>query len=544
MHRSFRLAPLPLVLVLLVVAAPAQAAQPKVLLVQGALFSEGGGPVSDASYGMTFAFYDGKDEAAKQLYAEANPGVKVAGGLFTALIGSVLPNFNPLPADLFAKNPDIWIGVAVGGDPELPRVRIATVAFSFQAEHATIAESAKLADAAKLADLATESTHALTADEASHATKADAAKQADQANLATSASVAEVANKALVAEQSKQADLASALACTGCVLATMLDPVALAAGTHSVVPPSTMKATTVQGAIEELLARLATLEKAIVVSGNKIGIGVASPGCALDLADGVCVGGLKTHAVYEVASLDAMNAITAVGSVAYRSDTDDFWARSSKKWRKIQLVQECGDGIADPPAEECDDGNGVSTDACVVCKKAKCGDGFVYTGVEECDDGAQNANTADKCRTSCVKPKCGDSIQDSAEQCDLGAQNGQPGSTCDAGCKSTCADPCKNYGATKSTINTHIKLCSTPGVWGAWDNAKLCDGWHVCTVTDWAAWAPAQKPSETIWIANNSCGSGQHHEVHVSYNMNDASCYDGSNCCWNDNSSLPFAICK
>jgi len=56
MHRSFRLAPLPLVLVLLVVAAPAQAAQPKVLLVQGALFSEGGGPVSDASYGMTCAF--------------------------------------------------------------------------------------------------------------------------------------------------------------------------------------------------------------------------------------------------------------------------------------------------------------------------------------------------------------------------------------------------------------------------------------------------------------------------------------------------------
>ena len=46
------------------------------------------------------------------------------------------------------------------------------------------------------------------------------------------------------------------------------------------------------------------------------------------------------------------------------------------------------DGEVRDGIEECDDGNGSETDACLsTCQNARCGDGLVQQDVEACDDG-------------------------------------------------------------------------------------------------------------------------------------------------------------
>lgn len=76
----------------------------------------------------------------------------------------------------------------------------------------------------------------------------------------------------------------------------------------------------------------------------------------------------------------------------------------------------CGDRIV-LGEEACDDGNGVSTDACVEgCELAACGDGFVRASFEACDDG--NADNLDGCRNNCALPTCGDGLVDPGEECD------------------------------------------------------------------------------------------------------------------------------
>jgi sugar phosphate permease len=104
-----------------------------------------------------------------------------------------------------------------------------------------------------------------------------------------------------------------------------------------------------------------------------------------------------------------------------------------------------------------------------------------------------------------------------------------------------------NYGGTVVSISSHVKVCSSSLSWGSWNAALIPGGWTVCTLSQWAAYAPAGSPSsyglDTIWINNSNCGSGQHHEVYVSYPMNQAACYDGGNCCWSDGTSLRFAVC-
>jgi cysteine-rich repeat protein len=69
----------------------------------------------------------------------------------------------------------------------------------------------------------------------------------------------------------------------------------------------------------------------------------------------------------------------------------------------------CGNGITDP-GEDCDDGNAISTDACIACKAAACGDGFVEAGVELCGDAPADAcatPSPDTCAQN-LQP-CGDS---------------------------------------------------------------------------------------------------------------------------------------
>jgi cysteine-rich repeat protein len=197
---------------------------------------------------------------------------------------------------------------------------------------------------------------------------------------------------------------------------------------------------------------------------------VPAKGCAIDVAsDGglACLDGQPATWVVHVGSQADMEKLSANGSVAYRTDTGETWVKSKGKWRKVAYASVCGDGAVDPPeqcddgannakapdkcrpdcvlpkcgdgiqdkGEACDDGNGSDNDGCAKCALAKCGDGFVQLGVEQCDDGANNADAPDKCRLKCLKPACGDGIQDTGEGCDDGNKIDNDG------CSATCQTP-------------------------------------------------------------------------------------------------------
>lgn len=94
----------------------------------------------------------------------------------------------------------------------------------------------------------------------------------------------------------------------------------------------------------------------------------------------------------------------------------------------------CGDSVVDPQ-EACDDGNLRAGDGCAAnCRKLElCGDGIVDPGAEQCDMGPNNSDTiADRCRTNCTQPRCGDGTEDDGEECDDG--NTENGDTCDSNC--------------------------------------------------------------------------------------------------------------
>ncbi len=117
-------------LVIAVHAPPTQAAAPVRVPVQGLVRDNAGAPV-DGDFGMTFALYAAVD-AEVAVWTEARPGdghdcaveatdcVAVEGGLFAVQLGDVAT----LDASVFAASSDLWLGVSVEGEPELPRQRL------------------------------------------------------------------------------------------------------------------------------------------------------------------------------------------------------------------------------------------------------------------------------------------------------------------------------------------------------------------------------------------------------------------------------------
>ncbi len=97
----------------------------------------------------------------------------------------------------------------------------------------------------------------------------------------------------------------------------------------------------------------------------------------------------------------------------------------------------CGDGTVDT-GEQCDDMNALEDDLCISCFDAVCGDGFVLTGTEECDDG--NLVSTDACLPNCAAARCGDGvIRAGVEECDDG--NNTPGDGCPANCRFYVLEP-------------------------------------------------------------------------------------------------------
>jgi hypothetical protein len=111
---------------------------PTAISAQGVLRSTAGG-LQDGLFDMTFSIYASQMGGAA-LFTEAQTGIVVESGVFSALVGKV----TPLDPSIFATNTVLWLGVHVGGDMlELPRFPLTTTPFAFQAQHA---ESATQAD--------------------------------------------------------------------------------------------------------------------------------------------------------------------------------------------------------------------------------------------------------------------------------------------------------------------------------------------------------------------------------------------------------------
>ncbi len=217
-------------------------------------------------------------------------------------------------------------------------------------------------------------------------------------------------------------------------------------------------------------------ERSFLLDGHYGTSGTILPGHKLDAGDGQDAGdgpyqkpggGPASHegAVYVVAgssgqidggSLNhpAMHvSMSVLGSMIIDVDGDRLDAqfiddngdlRDSFAIEKT-VGQTCGNGAVEG-TEECDDGNGSQSDACLNnCSNASCGDGFTRTGVEQCDDG--NGVQTDACLNSCVNATCGDGFtRAGTEQCDDGN-----GSNTDA-CLNTCATATCGDGFTRAGV--------------------------------------------------------------------------------------------
>jgi hypothetical protein len=119
----------------------------------------------------------------------------------------------------------------------------------------------------------------------------------------------------------------------------------------------------------------------------------------------------------------------------------------------------CGDGVAEPPAEDCDPGNTLTCDSTCHFRPQKCLDGFI-TGNEPCDPTANppvppgsppNSTCAADC-SHVITPVCGDGNVDPGEQCD----DKGPSATCSNTCtkiSTTACVACENAGDCSASVD-------------------------------------------------------------------------------------------
>ncbi len=496
-------------------AGPAVAAPEAIVLpVQGALIAAGGGPVSDGVYALTFRLY-AELKAEAPLWKEIHVAVPVVGGLFDVLVGGEDPA-QALEASFFQLHPASAIGVQVSGDPELPRKRLFAVPYAATAHLATIAAQA---------NIAIDADHAKTAD---------------------------------------------ALACTGCITADHL-----AAGT---LDAKMIAYASAGGAPSNVHTELAKLLLALKAVGTQVGVGkVPADLCGLDLASDAgpsCVDGAPALWTRFASNDGEMSKLAEDGQIVYRKDQAKAWMRVQGKWRKLLFEMACGDGFVegveecdDGPlnanladkcrtncakpgcgdqivdtGEQCDDGNNVTIDDCVVCKAAKCGDGFLQVGVEACDDGDLNADTPDKCRTTCAKPACGDAIADTGEQCDDGNESATD--ACVA-CKTAfCGDghilagveACDDGGNNADAPDKCRKNCKKPTCGdGITDAGEECDDGNV----------QSNDGCSALCVSEGCTPKGGRQAFNTLVADSASGCWDGNPCqydsySWNDSHGQSF----
>lgn len=125
-------------------AAPALS-KPITMPAQGVLTAVGNAPAADGDYVLSFALYDGPGPAAAKLWGETHLKVPVVGGRFVVQLGSVDPALAPLDSSYVAVSAPRFVGVAVAGEPELPRVALPFAPRARFAEQAILALEAQAA---------------------------------------------------------------------------------------------------------------------------------------------------------------------------------------------------------------------------------------------------------------------------------------------------------------------------------------------------------------------------------------------------------------
>ena len=123
----------------------------------------------------------------------------------------------------------------------------------------------------------------------------------------------------------------------------------------------------------------------------------------------------------------------------------------------------CGDGVAEPPVEQCDPGNTATCDAACHIRTPKCGDGFI-TSPEVCDGLNVPAGTpsTQTCNSTCdgfITAVCGDGIVNGTEQCD----DKGPSPKCSNTCKLVSTDACvtcENNGLCAESVNNCLGVAS------------------------------------------------------------------------------------
>jgi hypothetical protein len=111
---------------ILALAMVSQATVPQQINYQGLLTNTSGSPL-DTTVSMTFILYT-DSTAGTLLWTETRPSVTIAEGLFEVRLGQLTAlNDNVL------NNAQLWLGIAVGGDPEMtPRSRIVSVGYAYR----------------------------------------------------------------------------------------------------------------------------------------------------------------------------------------------------------------------------------------------------------------------------------------------------------------------------------------------------------------------------------------------------------------------------
>ncbi|MBM4372122.1 MAG: hypothetical protein FJ098_10740, partial [Deltaproteobacteria bacterium] len=117
--------------------APADAGWvPGQIAVQGDLENLAGEPIPGPVH-LIFALYPSLT-AQEPVWWEIHSQVPLVQGSFDLLLGEVSPLDDP---PLFEFHSELWVGVTVNGAPELPRVPLVSVGYSFQAAHAATADA-------------------------------------------------------------------------------------------------------------------------------------------------------------------------------------------------------------------------------------------------------------------------------------------------------------------------------------------------------------------------------------------------------------------
>ena len=113
-------------------AAKGEAGIPPTMLYEGYLTDSNGDPLPDGKYDFTFALYT-DETGGEPVWIEEHKRIVLSAGRFRALLGA---GTTPAPLDIPFDRP-YFLAMKVGGGPELvPRLELATSAYSFRARAA------------------------------------------------------------------------------------------------------------------------------------------------------------------------------------------------------------------------------------------------------------------------------------------------------------------------------------------------------------------------------------------------------------------------